>query len=153
MSGYNVTTPGLFKVQDPALLVQADIAQLTSQIVTPHTAIIDAAGNRTYTTNEMFSNTIIRKGCTGNVTDKFPTATQIIQALEQRLTALRGREVVVKAGDYFPLTVVNQSDYDVDFTTSTGVNGTFNTVPSNEARIGYITVINTSPAKVFVDSL
>jgi hypothetical protein len=153
MSGYNVQNPPLFKVRDPLSLLQGDIAQLESQIVTPHTATVNAAGNTTYSTEDLLSNTIIRTGCIADVTDTFPTATQIIESMERKLIAIRGQDVTVKAGDYMPLTVVNQSGFEVAFTTSVGVSGTFNTVPSQEARIGYIIVVSTNPAAVYVDQL
>ena len=155
MAGYNVQTPSLFNVKDPISLIASDVAQLESQIITPVSATVDGDVNKTYSTEELLTCSIIRKGMTADREDAFPTATEIIEGMERKLLSIKSIPIAVKTGDQFPIMItnVNNNGAELTFDDSDGVNNDFNTVPANQARLGYAIVISRNPDLVYVDSL
>jgi hypothetical protein len=89
MSGYQVSTPNWFAAQAPQNLSEAQLSFLQEQFWRPEPVTI----TRTAPTAENYlQGYIVYQGATG--TYATPTATEIIDALQVRLTAIHGTSVI-----------------------------------------------------------
>jgi hypothetical protein len=153
MSFYNTQTLPIFTVKDPILSLTKNVLALQSGIVQPITSIVTSNSSVTYTAEQILNGSIIRYGTTSGVTDTWPSAAEIVSEMEKRLRAIKGQTVSVRIGDNVPLVIVNRTNDDLDFTGGFNVENDFNSIPSNQARLGQISVIGLNPPKLYVDDL
>ncbi len=153
MAFYNTQTLPIFKVQDPLLSLTKNVLALQSGIVQPIKSLIESDSPVTYTAQQVLNGSIIRSGTTNGVTDTWPSAEEIVLEIEKRLKAIKGQSVSVRVGDNVPLIIINKTNDGLDFTGGVNVENDFNSISSNQARLGQIIVIGLNPAKLYVDGL
>ena len=86
---YDVKNLGNFSVNNPASLVNSKLQLLQSTISVPALpSVYDSSSGVTYDAKDLLNGYIVRQGITGDVTDTFDTATNIINLLRARYTAI-----------------------------------------------------------------
>lgn len=154
MSFYDTQNLPNFTVQDPITRLTESVAILQEGIVQPAVATINSTVDVNYTAAQVLSGCINRTGATpGNVTDTFPSAASIIDEMSRILNKIKGYPVTIKVGDYFPLTIVNNTPNDVEFNSGVGITNDFSTVQSGYALRAQLVVTNTNPATIYIDNL
>ena len=86
---YDVMNLGNFSVNNPASLVNSKLQLLQSTISVPALpSVYDSSSGVTYDAKDLLNGYIVRQGILGNVNDSFDTATNIINLLRARYTAI-----------------------------------------------------------------
>jgi hypothetical protein len=111
MTGYQVTNPNVFGVTDPVYTVVSNISTLNATFSFPDiTTTISTNASATYTALQLLGNFVIRKTSNSTpYTDYLDSATNIINAMKQKLSGISGVSAFVD-GTSFRCTILNQSN-------------------------------------------
>ncbi len=89
---YQTQNLATFKVQNPMNLIQSKLQLYNSTISSPLSAsVYDNTNSVLYTAIDLLNGYIIRTGHTGNITDQFDTASNIIEQLRIRYTSITNK--------------------------------------------------------------
>ncbi len=89
MGFYQTENLARFRVNNPTNLIQSKLQLINSTISSPlSVAIYNSGAGVTYSASDLLNGYIIRKGHTGDITDQFDTASNIIQQLRTRYTSI-----------------------------------------------------------------
>jgi hypothetical protein len=124
MSGYQTTSPSIFDVSSIEEQLQQKVTLLQNSISVPaggrSGAIYDNANGVTYTAEDVLGGYIVRLN-NNNVTDEFPTATELIQALKQKCLGVATFNKSLPNGSSFICKIFNKGGGNLNYYTFNNV--------------------------------